>query len=82
MGKPDDSNNPARPRDEGIARPRDEEPAIDGTPGEDTEGHLFLPHDPSTARAMAGDRMRETEKRTRDRELEREARQFRQGRSR
>jgi hypothetical protein len=82
MAKPDDSNNPARPRDEGIARPRGEEPVTDGTSGEDTEGHLFLPHDPATARSMAGDRMRENEKRARDRGLEREARDHRQGRSR
>ncbi|CAN5747307.1 hypothetical protein BH23CHL7_BH23CHL7_16970 [soil metagenome] len=82
MGKPDDSNNPARPRDEGIARPRDENNITEPTTEEDTEGHLFLPNDPSTARSMVGDRMRETEKRARDRGLERDARQHRQGRTR
>ena len=50
-----------------------------GTPDEtpesdDTEGHLFLPNDPSTARSLAQGRSAELEREIRERQRQKEAR--------
>ena len=74
MGKLDDTNDEMRNSGENADTDK-------GPEAEDTEGHMFLPHDPGTARAMAGDRMRDTERRARDRNLEREAREYKEGRT-
>lgn len=72
MGKLDDTNDEIRT----DATEGDETAQSD----EDTEGHLFMPNEPGMARALASDRGRELERRSRDREAEREARQYKQGR--
>jgi hypothetical protein len=72
MGKADDSKLKKR------SQPQVKDT---GTPSDDdAEGHLFLPNDPATARALAGDRAREIDRRVRDRSLERDASQFKQRR--
>ena len=72
MGKLDDTNDEVR---SDVAEPGD-----DASNEDDTEGHLMLPHDPGMARALASDRGRDLERRSRDREAEREARDYKQGR--
>lgn len=71
MGKLDETNEEVR---------NDQREAGEGAPNDDdTEGHLLLPHDPGTARMMA-DRGRDLERRSRDREAERQAREYKEGR--
>ena len=41
---------------------------------EDTEGHLFLPNDPSTARSLAQGRSADLEREMRERQRQKEAR--------
>jgi hypothetical protein len=41
---------------------------------EDTEGHMFLPNDPGTARSLAQGRSAEVERHMRDRQRQKEAR--------
>jgi hypothetical protein len=72
MGKLDDTNDEVR-KDAAEGGP-------DATGDDDTEGHLMMPHDPGMARALASDRGRDVERRSRDREAEREARDYKQGR--
>ncbi|HUG48915.1 MAG TPA: hypothetical protein VMP67_10955 [Candidatus Limnocylindria bacterium] len=54
------------------------EPGRTGEPAtpeeEDTEGHLFLPNDPSTARSLAQGRSAELEREMRERQRQKEAR--------
>jgi len=62
-------------------RPTDEPLETGSEPEDDAEGHLFMPSDPGTARALAGDRMREVNRGVRERALEREAKAGRSGRT-
>ena len=61
-----------RNNDDQLREPGSE--AEQGSESEDTEGHMFLPNDPSTARSLAQGRSADVEREMRERQRQKEAR--------